>query len=438
MKVYCEAYGCAANMADAEIALGILKSRGHEIVSRPENSDVIVIFTCVVKRPTSDRMFYRISRLRGLGRRLVVAGCMPAGEPGRVRLAAPDAVMIGPRAITRIWEAVERGVSILEEVDDVKLGCPRVRRNPLVAIVPVSEGCAWRLCSFCIVVRTRGSFKSYPLELVAGEVKRFVEEGAIEIWLTSQDMGGYGIESGRSMLPELLEKVSSIEGRFFIRVGMMNPLYVYPVRGRLAEAYLSPKIFKFLHLPVQSGSNNVLKDMRRGYTIEVFKRIIEEFRSRMPELTLSTDIIVGYPTEDDGDFEETIKLVEEVRPDMINISRFFARPGTPSERLRPLDPRLVNGRSRILNDIARRIALENGERWIGWSGYALVDEIGERGEPIARNIYYRPIVIEDARGDEIFGKIVEVEVEDARPYCLMARLKRIASIEEAWETIIAS
>jgi tRNA A37 methylthiotransferase MiaB len=219
---------------------------------------------------------------------------------------------------------------------------------------------------------------------------------------------------------------------------MMNPLYVYPVRERLAETYLSPRIFKFLHLPVQSGSNMVLRDMGRGYTVEVFKRIVEEFRSRMPELTLSTDIIVGYPTEDEGDFEETIKLVEEVRPDMINISRFFARPGTPSEKLKPLDPRLVNERSRILSDVARRIALENGERWIGWSGYALVDEIGEGGEPIARNIYYRPIAVENARGDEVFGRIAEVEVEDAKPYCLIARLKRIASAEEAWEAIIAS
>jgi threonylcarbamoyladenosine tRNA methylthiotransferase CDKAL1 len=347
-------------------------------------------------------------------------------------------VMIGPRAVTRIWEAVERGVSILEEVDDVKLGCPRVRKNSVVAIVPVSEGCAWRLCSFCIVARTRGPFRSYPIELVAREVGRFVEEGAMEIWLTSQDMGSYGIESGRSMLPELLEAVSGIEGRFFIRVGMVNPLYVYPVRERLAESYLSPRIFKFLHLPVQSGSNKVLRDMRRGYTIEVFRRIVEEFRRRIPELTLSTDIIVGYPTEDEGDFEETIKLVEEVRPDMINISRFFARPGTPSERLKPLDPKLVNERSRILSDVARKVALENGERWIGWSGYALVDEVGEGSEPIARNIYYRPIVIGNARGDDVFGKIVEVEVEDARPYCLMARLKRVASAEEAWEAITAS
>ncbi|MEM0329622.1 MAG: tRNA (N(6)-L-threonylcarbamoyladenosine(37)-C(2))-methylthiotransferase [Nitrososphaerota archaeon] len=438
MRIYWEVYGCAANVADAEIAIGILRGRGHEVVPRPEDADVIVIFTCAVKKPTSDRMFYRISRLRELGKRIIVAGCMPIGEPGKVKLAAPDAVMIGPRSITRIWEAVERGISILDEVDDVKLGLPRSRRSPVVAIVPVSEGCAWRLCSFCIVARIRGAFRSYPLELVLGEVRRFLEEGAREIWLTSQDMGSYGIESGRSMLPELLKAVSSIEGLFFIRVGMMNPLYIYPVREKLAEAYLHPRIFKFLHLPVQSGSNRVLRSMMRGYTVEAFKKIVEEFRRRIPELTLSTDIIVGYPAEDEEDFEETIKLVEEVKPDMINISRFFARPGTPSERLKPLDPRLINERSRILSEVARRVALEKNEGWVGWSGYAIVDEIGERGEAIARNIYYRPIVIADARGEDILGRIVEVEVEDARPYCLMARLRRIVDLEEAREAIIVS
>ena len=430
MKIYAEVYGCAANVADAEIALGILSERGHEIVSRPEDADILIIFTCVVKKPTSDRMLYRIARLHEYGKRLIVAGCITSGEPDKVRAIAPNAIMIHPRAITRIWEAVEKGVSLPAPLDDVKLGYPRYRKNPIIAIIPASEGCSWRLCSFCIVARTRGAFKSYPMDLIEEEVRRSVREGVKEIWLTSQDMGSYGIESGRSMLPNLIKRIAGIEGRFFIRVGMMNPLYIYPVRRDLAEAYLSQKVFKFLHLPVQSGSNKVLREMRRGYTVEIFKRIVDEIRSRIPDITLSTDIIVGYPTEDEDDFEATIRLVETVKPDMINISRFFARPGTPAERLKPLDPREVKRRSRILSEIAREVALRNNERWIGWSGYAIVDEIGERGEAIARNITYRPIVIRDKPARELFGRIVEVEIESARPYCLMAKLKRVTEPQE--------
>ena len=437
MKIYWEVYGCAANVADAEIALGILRDRGHVIVSRPENADVLIIFTCVVKKPTSDRMLYRISKLKGYGKKLVVAGCMVSGEPDKIRRAAPNAVMLHPRAITKVWEAVENGASVLEELEEMKLQHHRIRRNPIVSIIPVSEGCAWRLCSFCIVAKTRGTFRSYPIELIEQEAKRSLQEGVMEIWLTSQDMGSYGIEHGKSMLPRLISRIAGLSGLFFVRIGMMNPLYVYPIRRELAESYLSPKVFKFLHLPVQSGSNRVLRDMRRGYSVDTFKEILREMRFRIQNLTLSTDIIVGYPTEDESDFEETLRLVEEIRPDMINISRFFARPGTPAEKLKPLDPGKVKERSKMLSMIAREIALRNNERWIGWSGYALVDEAGKRGEAIARNIFYRPIIIQNKPASEIFGKIIEVKIEEARPYCLMARFKREVDPREVQEALIA-
>jgi len=437
VKIYYEVYGCAANVADSEIALGLLKQRGHEITSNPEEADALIIFTCVVKKPTSDRMLYRIAKLAEYGKPLIVAGCIVPGEPDKVKKIAPKAVMLHPRAITKIHEAVEQGRSFTNEIpEEVKLGLPRIRKNPIIAVIPVSEGCSWKLCSFCIVARTRGPFRSYPLELIECEVKRALNDGVKEIWLTSQDMGSYGIESGRSRLPDLMRMVSGIEGFFFVRVGMMNPLYVYSIRKELAEAYKHPKIFKFLHLPVQSGSNKVLRDMRRGYSVKVFKRIVRDIRAEVKDITLSTDVIVGYPTEDENDFEATIKLIEEVKPDMINISRFFARPGTPAKKLKPLDPNLIKKRSKLLSEIAREIALRNGERWIGWSGLAIVDEIGERGEAIARNMTYRPIVIKNG-SRELFGKLVEVEVEEARPYCLMARLKRVLNQSDSFELAFA-
>lgn len=424
VKIYVETYGCAANVADSEIATGLLRWAGHEFVPDPRCADIIIVFTCVVKKPTSDRMLYRISSLRKYGKRLIVAGCMVPGEPEMVKRIAPDAVMLHPRAITRIRDAVELGKSLLNEEDETKLCMPRLKRNPLIAIIPVSEGCSWNLCSFCIVTRTRGSFRSYPMELIECEVRHHLEEGVREIWLTSQDMGSYGVESGRSRVAELVKRIAGLNGMFLIRVGMMNPLYIYPILQDLAEAYREPKVFKFLHLPAQSGSNKVLRDMRRGYDVRVFKRIVEFMRSEIPNLTLSTDIIVGYPTEDEYDFEETVKLIKDVEPDMVNISRFFPRPRTQAEKLKPLDPRVIKRRSKLLSGIVREIALRNNEKWIGWSGLALVDELGERGEAIARNASYKSIVLRGS-GKELFGKFVEVKVEDARPYCLLADAKKI-------------
>jgi len=422
-------------MADSEIALGILRQAGYTLTRRPEDADAIIIFTCVVKKPTSDRMLYRINSLKRFGKKLVVAGCMVSGEPEKIRRAAPKAILVHPRAITRIVEAIESGKSIVSEDEVIKLRYPRVRRNPIIAIIPVSEGCWWRRCSFCIVARTRGRYVSYPLDMILEEVEDSLREGVKEIWLTSQDMGSYGIESGRSLLPKLIRCVSNIDGLFLVRIGMMNPIYLKPILEDLAEAYLRPKIFKFLHLPVQSGSNHVLSDMGRGYTVELFKEIVAFMRSRIKDLTLSTDIIVGYPTEDEEDFEKTIKLIEEIKPDMINLSRFFPRPRTPAEKLKPLDPRLVKKRSRLMSEVAKETALRAGERWIGWSGIALVDEIGEKGEAIARNLSYKPIVL-DENGKKLFGKFVEVEVESARPYCLMGRVRRVLSLEETSSMII--
>ena len=435
MKIYSEVYGCAANVADHEIALGILKRRGHEIVSDPREADKLIIFTCVVKKPTSDRMLWRIAKLAEYGKPLIVAGCMVPGEPDKIRRIAPRAVLLHPRSVTKIVEAVELGKSSVRELpEEVKLGYPRLRRNRFVAIIPISEGCAWRLCSFCIVARTRGSFKSYPINLIEKEVEESLRDGVREVWLTSQDTASYGIESGRSRLPELLKRVSKLDRYFLIRVGMMNPLYAYSIRKDLAEAYGSPKVFKFLHLPVQSGSDKVLRDMRRGYPVSTFKKIVHEMRSRVENLTLSTDIIVGYPTEDENDFEETVKLVEEIKPDMINISRFFPRPGTPAEKLKPHPPSVVKKRSKLLSEVAREIAFRSSEKWIGWRGMAFVDEIGEKGEAIARNLSYRPIVLRNGARD-LLGKFVEVEVVDARPYCLIGELIRVMDSAEAAEFV---
>jgi len=414
-------------MADSEIALGILKQAGYTLVQKPEDADIIIIFTCVVKKPTSDRMLYRINFLKQFRKKLIVAGCMASGEPEKIRRAAPRAILVHPRAITRITEAIESGKSILSEDDIIKLRHPRVRRNPITAIIPVSEGCWWRRCSFCIVARTRGSYMSYPLNMILEEVEDSINEGVKEIWLTSQDMGSYGIESGKSLLPRLIECVSKIDGLFLVRIGMMNPIYLKPILEDLAEAYLKPKIFRFLHLPVQSGSN---RDK-----VELFKEIVTFMRSRIKDLTLSTDIIVGYPTEDEEDFEKTVKLIEEIKPDMINLSRFFPRPGTPAERLKPLDPRLVKKRSKLMSEVAREAALRAGERWIGWRGIALVDEIGERGEAIARNLSYKPIVLKE-NGRRLFGKFVEVEIESIRPYCLLGRVKRTLRLDEASTMIL--
>ncbi|MEM2910666.1 MAG: tRNA (N(6)-L-threonylcarbamoyladenosine(37)-C(2))-methylthiotransferase [Nitrososphaerota archaeon] len=428
-KVYAEVYGCAANQADGEVILGLLERMGFGIVSCPEEADLNVLVTCAVKKPTSDRMLERARRLHESGKTLLVAGCMVTAEQEAIRRVAPSAIFIGPRDVCKVVEVVGSRMGLecshASLSTNSKLGLQRHRKNKVVGIVPVSEGCRWARCAFCIVPRARGPFFSYPISEVVNEARRLLEDGCREIWLTSQDMGSYGLDLGRNMLPELIDEVTRLKGKFFVRVGMMNPIYLGPILDRLVASYSSPKVFKFLHLPLQSGSAKVLKDMGRGYAPQLFKSVVERFRASIPELTLVTDVIVGYPTETEEDFEMSIKMLEEIKPDIVNISKFYPRPGTPANRIPRLPSRIVNERSKVMTEFCKELSTKVNEKWIGWYGLALVDEVGKYGEMVCRNTSYKPIVL-DAKHD-LLGKFLKVSVTGASAYCLFGKLEDVLS-----------
>jgi MiaB/RimO family radical SAM methylthiotransferase len=214
--------------------------------------------------------------------------------------------------------------------------------------------------------------------------------------------------------------LSGLGGRFYIRVGMMTPNQALEILDDLIEAYRSPRVFKFLHLPVQSGSDEILRRMRRRYTVEEFKHIVSQFRGKHPELTLSTDIICGFPGETEEEFQETLRLLEVVKPDVLNISRFWPRPGTEAAEMEgQLHGRETKRRSRILTELWRRLSLESGARWIGWRGEALIDEHGRHGTLVARNYAYRPIVV---KGPARLGDFLRLEITEARVGYLLGEI----------------
>jgi MiaB/RimO family radical SAM methylthiotransferase len=219
-------------------------------------------------------------------------------------------------------------------------------------------------------------------------------------------------------LPELLKEILGIEKDFFLRLGMMNPEHVLPVLDELIKVYKNKKIFKFLHLPVQSGNDSILGLMKRRYHVDDFRKIISEFREDIPGITISTDIIVGFPTETDAQFQDSLNLVKELRPDVLNISRFQPRYGTEAAKMEgQVDGGVSKDRSRLLTDIFTNISRMNNERWIGWEGDILIDEKGKDGSWVGRNFAYKPIII---KGDHDLGEIVKVKVENITPYDLRA------------------
>jgi MiaB-like tRNA modifying enzyme len=289
------------------------------------------------------------------------------------------------------------------------LDLPRMQTNPVVSIVPVSYGCLGS-CAYCCVVNARGHLRSHKVDDIVERVKRDVARGAREIWITSQDTGCYGKEIGAN-LAALLKAVAAIEGDFRVRVGMMTPNMIVPFLDELIEAFRSEKIFKFVHLPVQSGDDEVLRRMRRFYTIQEFKDSVATFRAAYPLLTLSTDVICGFPGENADAFENTLRLMSEVQPDIVNVSKFFARPKTAAWEMHNLaiEKAEIKHRSAQASELARKISLERNQRWLGWNGDILVDEKGKfAGSWVGRNFAYKPIVLKS--DENLIGKKLCVKV----------------------------
>jgi len=423
--VYAENYGCAANKADFEIMLAYILKSGYKITDRPETADVILVNTCGVKRPTEDRILERLRSFNSLNKPLIVAGCLPKINLNSIMKAAPNvSALLDPYSVDKIVLAIraaergERGVMFFSDKPMVKLGHPKIRLNKAIKIIPISEGCLGA-CSFCCVRFARGTLFSYPKELIIDALKGALSEGAKEIWLTSQDNGAYGLDI-KTNLAELLKCCCAIDGKFFVRVGMMNPNHAIKILPDLIDAYKDKRIFKFLHLPVQSGDNEVLRTMNRKYTVEEFKFIIDTFRKEIPEITVATDVICGFPSESMEAFERTVKLIEDVKPDIVNISKFFPRPNTPAARMKQLDTREIAYRSRLMTELANKISLERNMRWLGWEGEIIVDERGPRDSWIGRNFAYKPIVVKSTK--DLLGTFINVKVVKAHANYLEAEI----------------
>jgi MiaB-like tRNA modifying enzyme len=379
-----------------------------------EEADALVILTCTVKTPTQNKVVKRIRELHVKGIPLVVAGCMPKAQKSLVMETAPGASLIGPdnlRDIVSVVEAVLEGCvmeTLSEDIPD-RTCLPRLRKNPVVHIAPISSGCLGD-CSYCIVKRARGHLTSYPAVGILEDIAEALKEGCREIWITAEDTAAYQWEG--VTLPQLLSDICNLKGDFRIRVGMMTPNQALPIIDELLHAFASEKIFKFLHVPVQSGNDAILRKMRRRYTRSDFIELVDCFREVFPSSSLSTDIICGFPGESEEQFNDSLELLKEVKPDVLNISRFWGRPGTEAASMvGQLHGRVTKQRSRKLSEIWREKSLEWNRRWLGWEGKVLIDELGRTESVVGRNSAYKPVVLTYPLD---IGKFVDVKIVETR------------------------
>jgi threonylcarbamoyladenosine tRNA methylthiotransferase CDKAL1 len=415
MQVYIRSFGCSANMADGETLAGCLAEAGYKLSNSIVTADVVIYNTCAVKGPTENRIIEMLKRVPA-DKKLIVAGCLPLINFERLCKEVHFDGVVGPAAgdrIVGVLKSVLNGerVVALNDAANAKpsLNLPKLRLNPMVSMIPVNYGCLGS-CAYCCVTFARGHLRSYDIDEIVERVKRDLAAGVREFWVTSQDTACYGKDVGFN-LAELLRAVCDVEGDFRVRVGMMTPNRAMNILNDLIEVFRSEKVFKFVHLPVQSGDDQILERMRRFYSVEDFKRIVNVFRSNFPDVTLATDVICGFPGESRDAFERTLQLIREIKPDVVNVSKFFARPRTAAASMHedfvPFEE--IKSRSAEAARFARKVALERNERWLGWTGEALIDEVSKAsGSWGGRNFAYKPIVV---RSDyDVLGKVLQVKV----------------------------
>ena len=418
-KIFVEAYGCSASFADSEMISGLVVNGGHTLAKDATESDLNIVVTCSVKDATANKMINRIKSLKSSP--LIVAGCLPKAEKDTVEKFTENASLLGPNSIGKTLQVIDstlRGEKhvALEDSDLTKVGLPKVRLNPTVGIVEIASGCMSE-CTFCQTKISKGDLSSYRLGDIVRQVQTEVKDGCKEIWLTSTDNGCYGFDIGTD-LPSLINSVADIPEDFMIRVGMMNPMYMPRIKKDLVQAYENDKVFKFLHIPVQSGSDKVLHDMKRGHTSETYKEIVKKMREKYADFTISTDIIVGFPSETEDDFMETVNLLDETKPDIVNLSKYSARPGTDAATWKQIDVVEIKRRSKIIFEQINKISLENNKKWIGWVGKVLFDE-SINNEIKGRNFAYKPISV---KNNVEIGQYHTVKVTDATTNGLIGKI----------------
>jgi threonylcarbamoyladenosine tRNA methylthiotransferase CDKAL1 len=371
-RVFIETYGCRYNFGDTAKLVEILKFLGSTIVDSSDSADVVVVNTCTVVGSTERRMLRRLSLYRD--RDLYVTGCLPAVQQDSI-FAVCSPKIISPDSIQEVYR----------DIGTVALSA--------AGIVQVAQGCMGK-CSYCITRKARGPLRSFPVDEILHQVEAFSRAGTAEIQLTAQDVSAWGHDIGKA-LPDLLNSISDLPGRFRLRVGMMNPATIRGNLEHIVDAFQDDKVFKFVHIPVQSGSDRILKAMNRGYTAEEFEEIIAAFKKRYPSVSIATDVIVGYPGETLQDFYQTRELISLIRPVKVNVTRYSYRPFTNISSGSDFPDSVKKDRSRNLNALNEEIYSSINEPLLGTIEPFIVTESIKSGSVIVRTPSYLGVVIKE-------------------------------------------
>jgi tRNA-2-methylthio-N6-dimethylallyladenosine synthase len=433
-KLHLITYGCQMNEYDSERVAGLLRDERYELTETAQDADLILLNTCAIREKCEDKVFSRLGELKHLKRErphvlIGVMGCMAQLWQGKIQERAPSVDLVfGSAAVSRVGELVARaratGAPVLEtgEAPLVKITARPEAAGQLKAFVTVMEGCE-KGCTFCVVPVTRGRERSHSPASIVAEVRELAAAGVREVTLLGQTVNAYGRDlSPATDLAALLELVDGVEGIERIRFTTSNP---YNLTPRLIRAIRDvPKVVEYLHLPLQSGSDRVLGRMQRGYTRARYLELIAELEETVPGIALSTDLIVGFPGEEEADFEQTVDMVERVRYDNVFVFRYSRRPGTPAAIMPDQVPEEIKARRNShLLEVATRVGAARSRALEGRVLPILVDGVSRKNpdEATGRTRCNR-VVNFDAHGRRLLGEVVPVLITQALPHSLRGEL----------------
>ena len=417
MRYFVESYGCTMNYGEGDIIASKMRALGHSPVDSAENADIVILNTCTVVDTTEKKMIERISQLKSAKKEIIVTGCMAKAQTSRISVRLPGSLIIPPESYNSLSDIVSEKYPLDEPSEEVVCGKGVNNDTRVSAIIPIAQGCLGN-CSYCIVKFARGDLVSYPVSQITEQFTDALKRGCREIQITAQDTACYGSDTGGS-LPQLMKELLSVPGEYKIRIGMMNPESLECILEPLMDIMRDDRVYRFIHVPVQSGSDDILKRMNRRYTASQFVEMVENMRSFHGDISISTDIITGFPGESNDDHGKSLDLIRNVSPDTVNVTRFSSRPGTAAAMMDDkIHGRVSKERSREITAMRFDEAKHRNDGLIGKTMRVLVTETGKNNTMIARTDNYRPVIV---AGDNELGTFLNIVITDCEPTHLFGR-----------------
>lgn len=426
-------YGCTFNQADSLKIESLLEQENFRR-SSIFNASLLIINTCAVKHSTHTKIMFKIKDLARQypHKKIIVTGCLPFIDidvnQEISQIVNHQGAILHPHEISNFIQIVNslydhQNFTTLESKNLVsrdKSNLPlkmTTKSHPKFSLpIQISEGCN-NNCSYCCTTIARGNLVSFDEDQILNQIQTAIKFGIKEILLTSQDLGNYNSKGMK--LHDLLRKISELEGNVNFRLGMLNPDYLVENIDQFLQIFEDKRFYRFLHIPIQSANNRVLKIMRRKYQVKHLDKIIDKIYHFDPYFSLATDIITGFPTETDEEHLESLNYIKNWKPDVLNISKFSSRPNTDAKNMQQHRSQIIKKRSKDFSRLFKTYKSQSLSKWIGWKGEILINEEKKNREyPFSgRNLYYLPIILEKGK----LGEKIEVEIIDTMNQSLIAK-----------------